>query len=366
MLSNDAIVHVNVSPTASPASTGAFETGLILFRKTGATEAERLRTYTASRDLLEDGFASTDAAYQAAVKYFSATPSPARLQVSCFPPAQTPAEAFEAVLDKSADFYGVFLCEATDEENYALAAKLQEVDGPHLLFCSVTGTVAEATAAEGLPARLKTMNTRRALSFYAHTATDAAAVMGTAMGLAAARSDAAFALCYKGVNAVEPAALTESQVIALKGVNANVFVTRGFTRSLLENGAVASGLRFDEVYYVDRIASELQAAALELLADGLGKLPQTDETSAAFQNVFAAVLARYTAMDVLATSAWRGQATGVLNPGDTVENGYLLWADSYDSQSDADRAAHKAMPIHAALCFAGSVESLVIDVDVTL
>ena len=30
-----------------------------------------------------------------------------------------------------------------------------------------------------------------------------------------------------------------------------------------------------------------------------------------------------------------------------------------------DRAAHKAMPIHAALCFAGSVESLVIDIHVT-
>ena len=178
--------------------------------------------------------------------------------------------------------------------------------------------------------------------------------------------DAAFALCYKPVNAVEPADLTESQVTAIKGVNGNVYVTRGYTRSLLENGAVASGLRFDEVYYVDRIASELQAAALELLADGEGKLPQTDETSAVFQNAFTAVLARFTAMDVLATAPWRGQAAGPLNPGDTVENGYLLWADSYDTQSDADRAAHKAMPIHAALCLSGSVESLVLDVDVTM
>ena len=52
-------------------------------------------------------------------------------------------------------------------------------------------------------------------------------------------------------------------------------------------------------------------------------------------------------------------------PGDIIENGYLLWADSYDRQSDEDRAAHKAMPVHAALCFAGSVECLVIQLDVT-
>ena len=44
----------------------------------------------------------------------------------------------------------------------------------------------------------------------------------------------------------------------------------------------------------------------------------------------------------------------------------LLWADSYDLQSDEDRLAHKAMPIHAALCLAGSVETLVVNIDVTM
>ena len=56
----------------------------------------------------------------------------------------------------------------------------------------------------------------------------------------------------------------------------------------------------------------------------------------------------------------------IANCKDIIENGYMLWADPYDTQSDADRAAHKAMPIHAALCFAGSVESLIINIDVTM
>ena len=47
-----------------------------------------------------------------------------------------------------------------------------------------------------------------------------------------------------------------------------------------------------------------------------------------------------------------------------IENGFALWAESYDLQSDEDRAAHKAMPIHAALTLAGSLESVVISVDV--
>jgi hypothetical protein len=85
-----------------------------------------------------------------------------------------------------------------------------------------------------------------------------------------------------------------------------------------------------------------------------------------FINRFSAVLAEYAAAGILATGRWRGGALGSLTPGDTIENGYRLWADSYDLQSDADRAAHKAMPIHAALCLAGSIETLVIDVDVSL
>ncbi|MBQ1365431.1 MAG: DUF3383 family protein, partial [Clostridia bacterium] len=50
--------------------------------------------------------------------------------------------------------------------------------------------------------------------------------------------------------------------------------------------------------------------------------------------------------------------------GDYIENGFALWADSYDNQSEADRAAHKAVPIQCALTLAGSLESVVITVNV--
>ncbi len=58
--------------------------------------------------------------------------------------------------------------------------------------------------------------------------------------------------------------------------------------------------------------------------------------------------------------------TGLLHAGDTVENGFALWADSYNDQPDADRAAHKAVPIQVGLILAGSIESIVITVNVTV
>ena len=93
------------------------------------------------------------------------------------------------------------------------------------------------------------------------------------------------------------------------------------------------------------------------------RLPQTDDASAQFMNAFSSVLIRYTDRGVLATAPWRGAAMGSIRAGDYIENGFALWADSYDTQGDADRAAHKAVPIQCALTLAGSLESVVITVN---
>ncbi len=143
-----------------------------------------------------------------------------------------------------------------------------------------------------------------------------------------------------------------------------MYVTRGFTHYLLENGTAANGQRYDEVLYVDKIAEDLQNAAVALLAENPDKLPQTDDSTAQFVNRFSSILMGYTDRGILTSSAWRGVDAGPVHNGDVVENGFALWADSYDDQPEADRAAHKAVPVQCALCLAGSIESIVITVNV--
>ena len=367
MLSNDPIVRVQVTASNGAASAASFDTGLILTPAGAAsvTETERLRVFNSAADMLTAGFSASDEAYTAAVKYFSASPSPAQLLVSKYPSGETPGAALDAVLERSASFYGIYLCVHDASAMKAFAAHVAELDGRFVYFYTVVDTVANALLPSGIFAGMKTAGNGRALGLFAAANNDAAAVMGLAMGLTLARQDRAFALCYKALNGVETTALTESEVSALKALNANVYVARGYTRTMLESGTVGNGRRYDEVMYLDRMTADLQEAAVALLADNAGKLAQTDETSAVFINRFTSILAGYAGMGVLGTAVWRGAEVGPLTAGDMVENGFLLWAESYDTQSDADRAAHKAMPIHAALCFAGSVESLVIDIHVT-
>ncbi len=366
MLGISPIARVIVNTVRSQASPGAFDTGLLLVPDPVYTEARRLQEYasgeTAAAGLAELGFGADSEPYKAALKYFAASPAPGCLRVSCYPESESAAEALDAALERTADFYGVMPCAAlSDGELTALAARAEALSASMVIFAPVLSYSAEEN---GTLDRLYRGQYKRTLPFCCGSVSDCAAVMGTAMGLEMAHKSSAFALCYKKVNGIQPAALTQSQADSIKAKNGNIYVVRGYTHFLLENGTMANGQRYDEVLYIDRIAMDLQNAAVTLLAENPDKLPQTDDATAQFINRFSAILMDYTDRGILASAAWRGADTGPIRAGDVIENGFLLWADSYDNQSDADRAAHKAVPIQCALTLAGSIESIVITVNV--
>ena len=371
MLSISTIARVVVNASRNVAVPSSFDTGLILVKDAHYAAAKRLRTYASAAEaaagLVADGFSDTSEPYKAAVKYFAQSPAPGRLRVSCYPSSETPAQALSAVLDLTSDFYGVMLGTAeTDENILALEAAVSASEKPCVLFLPLTGTPAAVASENSLLDTLFSRSSRRCVCTYAAAPSDAAAVMGCAMGLQLANAASSFALCYKTLRGVEPSDLTQSQIDAIQEKGGNVFVTRSYSFHLLEKGSTPSGMRYDEVLYMDMTAADLQAAAVALLAQNTGKLPQTDDSTALFINRFSGILAGYAARGVLAPAPWRGAALGAIQPGDILENGFALWADSYDSQSEADRAAHKAVPVQVALTLAGSLESIVINVNVQL
>ena len=371
MLSIDTIAQVVVSASRPASRPSVFDIGLLLVKDGSFAAPKRLRSYASSAEaaagLVADGFSAASEPYKAAMKYFAASPAPGSLLVSCYPQTESPSAALRAVLDITADFYGVALGQQeTDANVLELDAEISGLSKPCMGFYPLLGTPADAAASGSLLSQLFGRVSRRCVCTYASAASDAAAVMGAAMGLQLANRASSFALCYKAIGGVTPSALTQAQVDAIQALNGNVYITRGYTFHLLEKGATPSGYRYDEVLYLDMIAADLQQAAVAMLAENTGKLPQTDDSSAQFITRFSAILADYTARRVLAAAAWRGAAVGAIQPGDVLENGFALWAESYDLQSDADRAAHRAMPIQAALILAGSLESVVINVDVQI
>ena len=371
MLSIAPVARVAVNTIRASASPASFDTGLLLVSDAGFADSRRLRSYdsaeAAAAGLTELGFAADSGPYKAVLKYFAASPAPGRLLVSCHPAAESLPEALDAVLDRTAAFYGVMTTDPLAAEEWlAFARHLEALSRPLMLFIPVTGTPAEAAAADSLADRLYSARLKRAVPFFCAEASDCAALTGAAMGLELAHKSSAFALCYKTLNGIRPSELSQSQVEILKTLNCNVYVARGYTHFLLENGTTASGQRYDEELYIDKIAEDLQNAAVTLLAENPDRLPQTDDSTAQFINRFSAVLMGYTDRGILASAAWRGADLGPVRNGEIIENGFLLWADSYDDQPDADREAHRAVPVQCALCLAGSIESIMITVNVQI
>ena len=371
MLSIDTIARGTINVIRSAARPTAFDTGLLLVKDPDFLPEKRLRSYASSAEaaagLAADGFPAETEAYKAAQKYFAAVPAPSRLFVSCYPVPDSPADALDTVLNIRQDFYGIVLADPySDEVLISLASHVSGISKPAMLFYPLIGTPASVAEEGSLLRQLHDMGSRRVVATYAVAVSDAAAVMGTAMGLQTANTASAFALGRKSVAGLQPSDLNQPQVDAIQALGGNVYVTRGYSFTELENGCTPSCLRYDEVLYMDMIGTDLQNAALSLLVDHTGKLPQTDDTSAVFMNVFSSVLMRYTARGVLATGRWDKPDVGNIRNGDYVENGFALWADSYDNQSEADRAEHKAVPIQVMLVFAGNVESMVISVNVKL
>ena len=163
------IATVTVTTSRAESAPAVFDTGLLIIKDASFAAAKRLRSYANSAEaaagLIADGFAATTEAYKAAQKYFAASPSPARLLVSCYPASESPVEALDAVLDLTSDFYGVALADSrTDEEILALDTHLAGLSKPAMLFLALTGTASSIVAEGSLLNQLFTAGSRRCIA----------------------------------------------------------------------------------------------------------------------------------------------------------------------------------------------------------
>lgn len=391
MLNIDPVVQVNVHVGTSSASAGTFDVGAILTPDTGTASGtgggaalsttHRFAVYSKLADVLNGvtnvapSFANTTDTYKAAAKYFGVDPAPASLVIVYYDTSSgtedTPTGAMLDAIDKGSDFYGVYYipaeeASATDIKNNIVnisSALLSQNRGVE--FYGATGVVSTLVGSGGLFNDVAATGSKRAIGMYCTSAIDdAAGLMGAAMGLSRQNVNSAFALCYKSVASATVNNISQSEVELIKGVNANVFVQRTKTRAFVENGATASGLRFDEVLFIDRMAYDIQNTIYDMIANNPTKYPQADSTSVLFAAAISRILDTYYNAGVLAEAAWRGAAIGTIETGNIVPHGHAEFYDSFDTQSVADRALHKAMPITVLLCLSGSVETIVITVDV--
>lgn len=358
---------VNISVVVSPVATirKGFNLGLIVGTSAAIGTADRLKIYSGITDMITDGFTTSDAEYNAATLYFSQNPKPTKLAIGRWDDTgtETALEAITACRAKNSDWYACYLCGAVKADVEALAPYIEAVEPASAYFYTTSDADALAGTAGNVMLALQALTFKRSLGQYSTSPDAAASIMGYAMGANTGLANTAYALAYKQEVGVITEVLTENQVTLIKGQGGNVYINRGNTYNLFEQGIMANGMHFDEVLNLDMLVNDIRIAVMDLLA-GIAKVPQTEGGMTLLISAITGPCDLALNRGFLSPGVWNAPPILNLNTGDTLTKGYLILTESIDAQNEQDRSNRIAPPIYVCVKLAGAIEFVSIQINV--
>ncbi len=359
-------VIVNLSPRAAVRS--GFNLSMLIADSSGTALSveNRVGIYSNLDSMLEDDFTETMPEYQAAQIYFAQSSNPGKVAIGYWDSEnETLAAAIAACRTYNLEWWGVVPLGKMDTEGAFAPPPSVELLEAALTIESAVPDSTMTCVSEDLVflTKLKSLNYRRTMSIYSPDVNKAVGILGWAMGANTRLANSAYTLKFKRLVGVEVDPLTEAQVSDAEAVNANVYVNRGATYDMFEQGTMADGTWFDEMINLDMLSNYIQLSVMDLLTK-TAKVPQTESGIASMINSFTPDLDMAVRTGFAAPGIWTAPGFLDLQTGDPVEAGYLVMHDAVDDQSVADREARIAPPIYIALKLAGAIHSVVIQINV--
>lgn len=357
------IIDVQVSLSAMPVQVTGFDAALIIGPSDVIPTDVRVAEYT-TFDEVSDAFTEDMPEYQAANLYFMQQPQPRRLLIGRRDFSEPAQDAVKACANIRGDWYGVQVCDATNEDILAVAGYVEtqrKVQG----FTTDYAAALEPTDGFDIFSQLKELNYTRTIGMYSSTTPYAfASVFGYVAGEAAGVDNSSYTLMFKTLPGVKPEGFTdEATVKTIKAKNGNVYVNRANAYYMFEDGIMANGYPFDEVYYLDWMATEMQYSIMNAFKRNK-KIGQTDGQAGKLVTALTSAIDQFTQGEnaFIAPGIWTGDRIMRLNTGDALPKGYLIQIVSMAEQNQADRENRKAPPIYVCLKLSGAIESAVIGV----
>lgn len=373
-LSDIVNVSINVGPVSSVRT--SFNVGLIIGTSAIISSETRVKTYSKTGDMSEEGWLGTEPEYLAAQIYFSQTPRPSSVVIGRWDPTvyegETPETAVQAVTacrQANSEWYACLLCNAVKADIIAVAAYIDSASPISTHFYTTKDPDILLGTVGNVMDILKKSSTHRTIGQYSTStysnsieasSTDSiAAIMGYAMGANTQTAGSAYTLAYKPEVGITPEQLTEGQATIIKNLNGNIYVNRGTVYNIFEDGKTADGTYFDEVLNLDILANNIQAAVMNCFID-LPKVPQTDAGMATLLNAITASLEEARTTGFIAAGVWDSAPILTMNTGDVLPRGYAILAGTIASQTQADRDNRVSPPIYILIKSAGAIQNVAI------
>jgi hypothetical protein len=305
------------------------------------------------------------------------------LKVNVTDIGETPLQAVTACRVKEPSWYLVNCTTATDSDNVAIAAYAQSTQPAMQLFYSTQSASALAGSVGNVFSLIKAANYSRAHGCYSTTqgglfpnnAYISGALMGKAMGLNTGLANSNFSLAAKTLVGCTTEPLSQAQINVFAGTpglgfgnNGNSYNNYANSYDFYYQGVNGNGLSFTTVLGLDMLAADAQISILNAL-QSLPSIPQDDSGQAIVLNAVRGACSRSANRGFIAGGVWNGPAipllpTGGLTVGTALATGYWVGSSSFSTQSSADRALFKGMPVYVAVILAGTQQSFIIGVSV--
>lgn len=312
--------------------------------------------------------------------------------------AQSAVEAVsQALEDFGRDFYGVIFAAQTalTDNDYLEIAQLIEASGDSHIFgitltdpkfiatpsndaanvdSAVTGQARVGEDGQDLPTKLKNGQFTRTITFYSpYVEGDsayqlnpyfAASALGRMFTVDFDGSRTTLTLKFKQAPSLQPGDYSETQANRLEDKNVNIYAMYDNDTYIIEQGEMASGMHADERHGLDWLQDAIQTAIFNVLYQSKTKIPQTDDGMAMIVSAIEKVLNQAVDNGLVASGVWNSDGFGTLENGDTLANGYYVYAASVNDQDQSQREAREAPAIQCAVKLAGAIESVDVTVNV--
>lgn len=278
-------------------------------------------------------------------------------------------------------FYGLVIATASklsDDDHVRVAQQIEAAADSHIYGITITDPTCLKTTytaeSEDLAAKLKRGQFTRTCAFYSENREGdsayrlnpyfAASAMGRMFSVDFDGLDTTITLMFKQAPSLQPANLTENQAKNAEDRNMNIYAIYENDTYIIEQGRMCSGMFADERHGLDWLQNSIETAVYNFLYQAKTKVPQTPDGIAMLQAPIEQRLLQAKANGLLGAGQWNGEAVGPVETGDYLPNGFLVFANDLNSQSQADREARKAPPFQVAAKLAGAIHSVDVQVNV--
>ncbi len=337
----ETLADVQTSPPSTPMAKKDFGIGLFLSDNTSDLAATAVpKSYYTYSEVLDD-FSSTTEEAKAAAMWFGQKTRPRVFKIYTYDTTATPlvANAANLALDADSDFHYIMASvNILSTEAVALTflqwAHLNAKQGG---FTTSDPLCKDSTSTTNIMYLAKTAKYN---SFVMYSSSNDYAHVGAfayASGVHLDAKDSSFTLHAKAITGLTTEQITTSQHAAIAGFNGTVYSTVNSVDMLL-GSKLSSSDWFDSKLQSDYIDN---AVAVELanLQIGARKVGYDEDGMDEAKQQVEKVLKHGAEMGFIAKNKiWRGSDFGAIKTGTLLSDGYYIYSDPINKQSDSDVA----------------------------